>query len=121
MRPWVETFAAFALGFLGYTAAVSVATLQTAAHRMYPNGCTHADSANYAKLSAGCAFLWLLLIVSFVPRLFLLRVHAIVCAVGQSDALPFAAVEQDASEPPLGESMGSTLEMSSRMAPPMLV
>ena len=98
--------------FLGYSAAVGVSTLETSMHRLFPSDCTHAH-ANFRKLSAGCAFLWLLLIASFLPRLFLIRVHNVLCDLTKSGT--FSEVSQDATADPEREQLGRTLEMSRQM------
>ena len=111
-RPWVESLSSLLLAFLGYSAAVGVSTLETSMHRLFPSDCTHAH-ANFRKLSAGCAFLWLLLIASFLPRLFLIRVHNVLCDLTKSGT--FSEVSQDATADPEREQLGRTLEMSRQM------
>ena len=112
-RPWVESLSSLLLAFLGYSAAVGVSTLETSMHRLFPSDCTHAH-ANFRKLSAGCAFLWLLLIASFIPRLFLIRVHNVLSDLTKSGT--FSEVSQDAAaDDAEREQLGRTLEMSRQM------
>jgi hypothetical protein len=93
------------LALLGYSSAISISTLHVSLWRLYPEQCTHADP-NYAKLSAGVAFNWMLFFFALISRLFI-RVIDIIESLSpvtgaQGDRLPFMAPAQ------IGESGGET-------------
>mmetsp|Transcript_109714 Transcript_109714/g.318978 ORF Transcript_109714/g.318978 Transcript_109714/m.318978 type:complete len:247 (+) Transcript_109714:106-846(+) len=69
VAPFVEALAPFVLGFLGYSACVSISTQHVTLARLFPEHCHHQNN-NYALLSVATAFSWLLFLFALVSRLF---------------------------------------------------
>jgi hypothetical protein len=106
---FLEFVAMVLFSFLGYSSAISISTLHVSINRLFPEQCTHSDS-NYAKLSAGVAFTWMLFFFALGSRLFVRVidiVESLAPAAGgggmQGDRLPFMAAGQDQSLQGAGE------------------
>ena len=112
VAPWVEVVVPLVLGFLSYSACVSISTFHVTVARYFPDTCHH-DNSNYQLLSTAVAFSWMLFLFALVARLFT-RVHVTILQTLQNQGAVVRTNEQP------GADMGTREETEMSTDPSML-